>query len=117
MNVVKVRWAGCFDAYIILQGLKQVRKIIIECMENIHPVYNIKVKSPTLLDYCPICIVRRAVFSFVKINHVHPYTNFYLKTLMIRRELSAKPELAEESWDRFLPKFKKVCDLPQILNK
>ncbi|KAF9464266.1 ribosomal RNA assembly protein mis3 [Collybia nuda] len=69
------------QCYVLVQGntvsvmgpyksLKEVRRIVLDCMKNIHPIYRIK-------------------------------------ELMIRRELAKDPKLATESWDRFLPQFRR----------
>ncbi|KAJ1689417.1 hypothetical protein LUZ63_013572 [Rhynchospora breviuscula] len=48
--------------------------------------------------------VRRVVEDCIK-NVLHPV--YHIKILLMKRELAKNPALANENWDRFLPKFKK----------
>ncbi|KAF8115669.1 hypothetical protein N665_0025s0129 [Sinapis alba] len=48
--------------------------------------------------------VRRVVEQCMR-NEIHPV--YQIKNLMMRRELAKDPELATQSWDRFLPTFRK----------
>lgn len=68
------------NCYILVQGstvsamgyfkdLKAVRRIVLQVLKNVHPIY-------------------------------------LIKELMIKKELAKNPELAGESWDKFLPKYK-----------
>ncbi|KAJ2898286.1 hypothetical protein MKZ38_004011 [Zalerion maritima] len=52
------------------KGLKDIRRVVEDCMHNVHPIYHVK-------------------------------------ELMVKRKLAEDPEMANENWEPYLPKFKK----------
>ncbi|KAG6505011.1 hypothetical protein ZIOFF_037359 [Zingiber officinale] len=57
--------------------------------------------------------VRRVVEDCIH-NQLHPV--YHIKTLLMKREPAKSPALANENWDRFLPKFKKYVDSTFLLH-
>jgi ribosomal RNA assembly protein len=93
------------NCYVLVQGntvsvmgpyksLKEVRGIVLDCMKNIHPIYRIKVHS------LPPSNATTSQRIYLVLSNGE-------QELMIKRELAKDPKLANESWDRFLPKFRK----------
>ena len=72
------------------KGLKEVRRVVEGCMDNVHPISHIKV-------CCSPTVVARNGFT----------DESGVLELMIKREPQKDPELVNENWNRFLPQFKK----------
>ena len=102
------------------QGLKQVRKLVEDCMLNFHPVYHIKelmirrdarrALAPTQPP-SPQQISAPAPAQPQPEPRPQPQPQNATRTpgspVPPRRELEKDPALKEESWERFLPSFKK----------
>jgi ribosomal RNA assembly protein len=115
---VKIMDDNMFMDIIKIGGLVRSRDKFVKRRQRLLGPKGMTLKSLELLTGCYILVqgntvscmgyfrelkaVRRIVLAVLK--NVHPI--YLIKELMIKKELAKNPELAGESWDRFLPKFK-----------
>ena len=84
------------------KGLKAVRRIVEDCMNNIHPIYNIKaLMIKKELEKVSIWTLPAA--TCVDAQACAPRVSPHVCLCWL---VCQDPVLAKESWDRFLPKFK-----------
>jgi ribosomal RNA assembly protein len=50
--LVQGNTVACMGGY---KGLKELRRVIEDCMKNIHPIYHIKVRTSRLQVFLPLC--------------------------------------------------------------
>ena len=100
------------------RGLREARKVIEDCMSNVHPIYNIKVPSlsPCLYEYffemspvpghSPIdtLYVSTHMLSWIiAYRYICIFICICMQSLMIKHELAKDERLRNENWERFLP--------------
>lgn len=97
------------------KGLKQLRRIVEDCVQNkMHPVYHIKVCMFFLVLCASLIFPQEVVLEALSVDYVnwiHILQHLVVQTLMMKKELEKDPALANESWDRFLPTFRKYVPL------
>ena len=99
------------------KGLKAVRQVVLDCMANVHPIYNIKalmIKAELakvgaeggccqLSWWCYGVVFVRAYVCVCMCVCVWVWV-----CVCVGGGGAQDPTLANESWDRFLPKFKRL---------